>query len=153
MKVLAAISDPELGRLVAEHLNNRVFKNGDVVHLVHVLSWVPSKKELESCPSLKDYVQNAEGEAKNLLHSFEDGLKQKLSGVEFVSSVLKGHAGEQLLVYAKNNVIDEIVVASHMRTELGQFFFGSVSKELLQYAPCTITVLRGRCEALAAGFA
>lgn len=41
---------------------------------------------------------------------------------------------------------DLIVVGSHGRTALGQFFFGSVSQKVLHEAHCSVRVARGRVE-------
>jgi nucleotide-binding universal stress UspA family protein len=41
---------------------------------------------------------------------------------------------------------DLIVVGSHGRTALGQFFFGSVSQKVLHEAHCSVRVARGRIE-------
>ncbi len=41
---------------------------------------------------------------------------------------------------------DLIVVGSHGRTALGQFFFGSVSQKVLHEARCSVRVARGRVE-------
>jgi Universal stress protein family len=41
---------------------------------------------------------------------------------------------------------DLIVVGSHGRKALGQFFFGSVSQKVLHEAHCSVRVARGRIE-------
>src|SRR5262249_2604713 len=41
---------------------------------------------------------------------------------------------------------DLIVIGSHGRTALGQFFFGSVSHKVLHEARCSVRVARGRIE-------
>src|SRR5262245_61019241 len=41
---------------------------------------------------------------------------------------------------------DLIVVGSHGRTALGQFFFGSVSQKVLHEAGCSVRIARGRIE-------
>jgi len=57
-----------------------------------------------------------------------------------------GSPGTVIIEKADEWGADLIVVGSHGRTALGQFFFGSVSQKVLHEARCSVRVARGRIE-------
>lgn len=55
---------------------------------------------------------------------------------------LWGHAAEQIIKYADENGIDQIVMGSHGRSGLKRAFLGSVSQAVANGAKCPVTVVK-----------
>lgn len=142
MKVLAAISDQEIGEKVLKHLQQRKWGKGVEVHFVNVVTWLPNRKERESWPGLNDFAAAKQQEAEELVKSIADRFETSSPSSKAFCSVLHGHAGEQLLTYVQEHKIDETMVAPHHRTELSKFLFGNVSAELFQHLPGALTIIK-----------
>lgn len=142
MKVLAAIADQEMGEILLEHLNKRRWNSDTQLNFVHVITWSPSKKEKESWPGLTEYAEAQEKAARELVEEIANRFHGNAPHCSIVKEVVHGHPGEQLMNYVLQNQIDETIVASHQRSELGKLIFGNVSAELLQNIPSTITIIK-----------
>ncbi|MGH1463948.1 MAG: universal stress protein [Cognatishimia sp.] len=57
------------------------------------------------------------------------------------ANLIRGHAGRDILDYAKNNGIDCIVMESH-RPGLGDYFLGSTAARVVRHAACSVHVIR-----------
>jgi nucleotide-binding universal stress UspA family protein len=53
-----------------------------------------------------------------------------------------GAPAEEIVAYAEGHAIDLIVLASHGRSGLERWAFGSVAEKVLRGAPCTVLVVR-----------
>jgi nucleotide-binding universal stress UspA family protein len=56
--------------------------------------------------------------------------------------VVVGHPAEQIVHYAETHDIDHIVLGHRGKTFFARWKIGSVSKQVIHYAPCTTTVVR-----------
>jgi nucleotide-binding universal stress UspA family protein len=57
-------------------------------------------------------------------------------------AVAVGHPAEQILQYAEKHAVDHIVMGHRGRSFFGRWLVGSVSKQVMHYAPCTTTIVR-----------
>lgn len=81
------------------------------------------------------------------LRAAADYLKQLLgrntySGVNVQSEVLSGKAADALVDYAVKNQIDLIVIASHGRTGVSRWVWGSVADRILRAACVPVLMVR-----------
>ena len=53
-----------------------------------------------------------------------------------------GDPGNQILLWARTNDVDHIVMGSRGRTPLQELMLGSVSEKVVRRAPCPVTVVR-----------
>ena len=53
-----------------------------------------------------------------------------------------GHPAEEILKYARENNVDQIVMGSHGRSALQRAFLGSVSQAVANQADCPVTVVK-----------
>jgi nucleotide-binding universal stress UspA family protein len=51
-------------------------------------------------------------------------------------------AAEELIRFAKENKVDEIVIGLSKRSQLGKLLFGSTSRQVLLEAPCPVLTVR-----------
>jgi nucleotide-binding universal stress UspA family protein len=56
----------------------------------------------------------------------------------------------EILLYAKENEVNLIVMGTHGRRGLGYLFLGSVAEEVVRMAPCSVLTIRERKESLPA---
>lgn len=73
-------------------------------------------------------------------HAREEFTKHQIEGVGF--KTLVGDPGIKIADYAKDNVMDLIVIPSHGYTGIARLALGSVAERVLRHAPCPTLVLR-----------
>ncbi len=56
--------------------------------------------------------------------------------------ILVGHPAEQIVHYANEKEVDMIVMGHRGKSLIQQWLLGSVSKRVLSYAHCTVTIVR-----------
>jgi nucleotide-binding universal stress UspA family protein len=73
-----------------------------------------------------------------------EGLRRRARerGVEMATRVLVGHAAEQILRLAADTGADLIVVGHRGRSGIREWLFGSTSRRVVAYAPCSVLVVR-----------
>jgi nucleotide-binding universal stress UspA family protein len=72
-------------------------------------------------------------------------VKARLAGrsVPATFQILVGHPAEQIVRYAEDQGIDHIVVGHRGHTLFERWLIGSVARQVLAYAHCTVTIVRG----------
>ena len=66
----------------------------------------------------------------------------KAAGVPLETVVVVGHPADQIVHQAAERKADMIVMGHRGKSRLQRWLLGSVSKRVLSYAPCTVTVVR-----------
>ena len=57
-------------------------------------------------------------------------------------AVVVGHPAEQIIYYAEQHHFDHIVMGHRGKTFFQRLRLGSVSKQVIQYAQCSVTIVR-----------
>lgn len=84
-------------------------------------------------------------DAQRSTHQFvAHGTAVRLSeaGVPARSEVRRGDVAEQIITAAIESDADLIVMGSHGRTGLGRVLLGSVARNVLHHAPCSVLIVR-----------
>lgn len=63
--------------------------------------------------------------------------------LEIEVAIQVGPAGQRIVEYAERNDVDLIVMASHGRSGLSRWVYGSVAEKVLRGASCSLLVVRG----------
>lgn len=63
-------------------------------------------------------------------------------GVALETRILVGHPAEQIIRLAADTKVDLLVVGPRGRSRISQWVFGSVSKRIVNHAPCSVLVVR-----------
>ena len=63
-------------------------------------------------------------------------------GLTLETRVLVGHPAEQIIRLSADTHVDLIVVGHRGRSRISQWVFGSVSKRIVNHAPCSVLVAR-----------
>ena len=64
------------------------------------------------------------------------------AGVPLQTVVVVGHPADQIVHQAVEREADMIVMGHRGKSRLQRWLLGSVSKRVLSYAPCTVTIVR-----------
>jgi nucleotide-binding universal stress UspA family protein len=64
------------------------------------------------------------------------------AGVQVKSEIAVGHPAEQIIDRAEHHRIDHIVMGHRGKTFFRRWLLGSVSKQVIDHAHCTVTVVR-----------
>jgi nucleotide-binding universal stress UspA family protein len=142
MKILAAYDGSECADAALDDLRRAGLPSDAQIKVLSVVeSWLPPPSGLEIIEQIgrdQEYLILARRGGIRLV-STEPGWDVKSeSGVGSPATVIIEKADEW--------DADLIVVGSHGRTGLGQFFFGSVSQKVLHEARRSVRVARGRIE-------
>ena len=83
-------------------------------------------------------IQKAEHELERLKASFSDeGISCETHAIVSPLS-----AGEDLVQFAQENDIDEIVIGVRRRSKVGKLLFGSNAQYIILQAPCPVVAVR-----------
>lgn len=68
--------------------------------------------------------------------------KAKDSGVALNTEILTGDAAEEILKYVRDKSFDMVIVGQKGKSVIDQFVLGSVSRRVVRYAVCAVTVVK-----------
>ena len=112
--------------------------------LVHVLAPpLPIAGEGYISPNVYEDLENsARKYAEKHLSVLQ--AKAREAGVKAVALLLEGVVHEEIARAAKSKKADLIVIGTHGRTGLAEFFLGSVASRVAAVAPCPVMTVRGK---------
>ncbi len=87
-------------------------------------------------------IEEEKRHGENLLS--EIAVMAKKEGTNIEKEVLEKHGtiGKTIIEYARKNKIDIIVIGTKGMTTVEEYFFGSVVKDVFQYAHCPVFAIR-----------
>ncbi len=146
-KMLVALDGSEMAECVLPHVDSIAEGCGaaEVVFLRVVTPVRPVTGGFEG-----GYVFS-EGEVKRMNASMERSAKEyldqvikrfKVGGVKATPVVLVGEAGESIADYATKNGVDLIVIATHGRSGVSRWVWGSVADKVLRSACVPVLMIR-----------
>jgi nucleotide-binding universal stress UspA family protein len=143
MKIIVAVEDKLFGEAIADFVANHEWPEGSEISVLHVLEPI-FVKPLAGYPTelIKSLNEERSRAAKSLVLSVGTAISTKYPHVTVREEILEGHAKDIIVNRAKDWPADLIVVGSHGRSGIGQFFLGSVSMSVLSAAPCSVMVVK-----------
>lgn len=142
-KILIPLDGSELAESALEHGLKLAEKFGSEVYLLQVVMPVvgtlaPYELEYQFSESLRQQVVNQANEyLGQVAKKYEAGLGGKLHW-----KVIEGVVVDNILDYADFQGIDLIVMATHGRSGIGRWVFGSVAERVLRGSKCPIFLIR-----------
>jgi universal stress protein A len=117
---------------------------GAELHLLHVLSDIvpvgPDPMLTAVLPP--EYYEEAQEQSLQML---DRTLLPEWGRPSAVATAVRwGEPVEEIVVYAREQAIDLIVVATHGRTGLSHVLLGSVAERIVREAPCPVLTIRDR---------
>jgi nucleotide-binding universal stress UspA family protein len=101
---------------------------------------------LEPLPSLEGIKNREIAETEKLVHAAVEQLRKTHPHAVVTGAVRNGYAYEEILETCKEWKPDLLMLGSHGRTGINFLMTGSVSRAMLQEAPCAVRVIRARSE-------
>ncbi len=77
---------------------------------------------------------------KQLFGELKEKAKQK--NIEIKTEIVIGHPADQIVRYAKENEINQIIMGQKGKSKIESWLLGSVSKRVSTYSPCTVTIVK-----------
>lgn len=143
MKIIVAVEDKLFGESIADFVANHEWPEGSEVLVLHVLELI-FVKPLAGYPT--ELIRNLHEErmraAKSLVLGVGTTISTRLPGIKMHEEIVDGHAKDVIINRAKDWPADLIVLGSHGRSGIGQFFLGSVSMSVLSASPCSVMVVK-----------
>jgi len=92
----------------------------------------------------EEYVKKYETDSKTAAKNYLDSVVSKLSysGVSLKAEVLFGRPGDMLVDYAKKKNPDLVIIATHGRSGVSRWVWGSVADRILRAACVPVLMIR-----------
>ncbi|MDA8162152.1 MAG: universal stress protein [Desulfobacteraceae bacterium] len=85
-------------------------------------------------------IDAATAHYKKLFVELKEKAKQK--NIEIKTELAIGHPADQIVRFAKENDIDQIIIGQKGKSKIESWLLGSVSKRVSTYSPCTVTIVK-----------
>lgn len=144
MKVLIAVEDKVYGTAIADFASKHKWPDNTEFKIINAVDPLVYMMPVAPYPSdvFASFMEERERAAKALVLSIGTMIRQALPLAKLEEEVLTGQPKSVIIDTAKAWAADMIIVGSHGRSGLGQFFLGSVSMSVLSAAPCSVLVIK-----------
>lgn len=85
-------------------------------------------------------VETAERKLRKLMQALEPAARQ--ANVRATFHLQTGHPAEVLLAFAETNSVDHVIVGHIGKSAIKRWLVGSVSRQVIDHARCSVTVVR-----------
>jgi nucleotide-binding universal stress UspA family protein len=142
-KILVPLDGSELAECVLPHVES-IAKGcgvGSVVFVRAIDNYMPNAVYAYLDESFrKEADERAEKAARQYLDDVVDRVN--LNGVEVQKQLINGSAAESIAEYATKNEIDLITIATHGRSGVSRWAWGSVADRILRSACVPVLMIR-----------
>ena len=137
-KILVPIDRSEYNNKILEYaisLSKAWDAKITAIHVINMGHEIGDGKDKEIKP---EKIQEEKKYAEVLLNEID--LTAKKHGINIETEVLEKNdkVGKTIIEYAKKNKMDIIVIGTRGMTAVEEYFFGSVVKDVFQYAHCPV---------------
>ena len=140
--VLLAVDPSDQSREALDYVASRHAE--DTVTAVHVIE--PAELTSYSTPqaggpgALPDIQEQQRETAEQLLENIREQAESH--GLDIETAIETGKVEQQLVDYAEDHDIDQIVIGSHGRTGASRVLLGSVAEKVARRSPVPVTIVR-----------
>jgi nucleotide-binding universal stress UspA family protein len=142
-KILVPLDGSELAECVFPHVES-IAKGCNVASVVFVRALDTEMLSTAQAYLGKEHIremnEKAEASAKEYLDQVASRLK--LDGVGVQKQLITGKAAESIAEYATKNDVDLIVIATHGRSGISRWVWGSVADRILRSACVPVLMVR-----------
>ncbi|HIA51509.1 MAG TPA: universal stress protein [Candidatus Melainabacteria bacterium] len=134
-RILVAIEDTHYLPAIESFISELKAKSGEL-H-IKILNVIEPETAVYSWPS-SEYRT----EAESLLSTVCSMLSKKFPQYKVEGQLREGTAKEQIVEEAKLFSADLLLMGPHNKRGIGKFILGSVAKDVIPLAPCSVVLLR-----------
>jgi nucleotide-binding universal stress UspA family protein len=142
-KILAPLDGSELAECVLPHVE-AIAKGCSVESVVFIRAldtYMPNVvQSYLGEEQRREMDEKAEAMAKEYLDQLAGRVK--LDGIEVQKQLIKGRAAESIAEYATENDVDLIIIATHGRSGISRWVWGSVADRILRSACVPVLMVR-----------
>jgi nucleotide-binding universal stress UspA family protein len=148
MKVLLAVDDSPDSKAAAHFLQRIQFPAETALYLLHVNpldEWLrlgTSGRSLRMVEQISSIRAEADTKMRNVLSLMEESFRK--SGLAVHSIITDGSPGAEILRTISGHHIDLAVLGTRGLSKIAGFLLGSVSEWVLNEAPCSVLIVRGK---------
>lgn len=140
-KILAPTDFSELSLAAHRHVREFARRFGAEVHLLNVLEPIVMPGEAGMTP-ISSSAFDSERQESSLERLRQIADSSEYEGIAVDTWVGAGRASSVINLWAEQNQVDLIVIATHGRTGLGHLIFGSTAERVVREAPCPVLTVR-----------
>jgi len=148
MNVLLAVDDSTDSKAAAQILQRIQFPAESVLYLLHVNpldEWLRlgiSGRSLHTVEQINRMREDVAKKMRSVLNHLEETFRS--SGIAVHSLVTDGSPGAEILRTITEQHIDLVVLGTRGLSKISGFLLGSVSEWVLNEAPCSVLIVRGK---------
>lgn len=137
MKIAVAVDGSENSFRAANHAILLVQHLPEAqLELIHVVDFSKAKDEYLLAKSMESLALQREQKIKPVIDH------AKSVGIDAHVTVLKGNPSREIIKYAQEQPIDQLVIGSRGLNVFQEMMLGSVSHKVMKHAPCPVTVVK-----------
>ena len=146
-KILVPLDGSELAECVLPHVEE-LAGSGLVKEIVllricqppDLIADYPESKNKTWEKHVEQLTSNVQQQCSLYINDVEQSLKDK--GFKVKAESRLGKPADEIVNYANKNKIDLIVMASHGRSGISRWAYGSVAEKVVRKAPCPVLTVR-----------
>lgn len=149
MNVLLAVDESTDSKVATQLLQRIQFPAESVLYLLHVnpldecLRLGTSGRSIHIVEQISSIRTEAATKMKNILKHIEETFRDN-SSLSVHSSVTDGIPGAEILRTITEQQIDLVILGTRGLSKMSGFLLGSVSEWVLNEAPCSVLIVRGK---------
>jgi len=142
-KILVPLDGSKLAECVLPHAETLAKLSKASVELVHVIEPVelPTRGGIAlSIDDIKQIESHSNKDAENYLHGIVEQLRH--AGIKTHSKLLSGRAADSLVDYIHKSNFDLLIMATHGRSGISRWIWGSVAEKILHSSSIPVLLVR-----------
>jgi len=142
-RILVPLDGSELAECVLPHIEAIAQLSKASVQLVHVIEplELPTRGGIAlSIDDLKQIESHSKNDAESYLREIVERLK--LAGIKAHSKLLTGKAADRLVDYIHESNFDLLIMATHGRSGISRWIWGSVADKILHSSSIPVLLVR-----------
>ncbi len=146
-KIMVPLDGSKMAECVIPHVKN-VAKGNAGVEIILFRVCEPPVILADYPPDLKsewnDHVREETSHIQQQCSIYLDDTEKKLrdSGLKITTKSSLGNAAEEIVNYAVQNQIDLVIMATHGRSGITRWAFGSVADKVLRSSPVPVMIIK-----------
>jgi nucleotide-binding universal stress UspA family protein len=142
-KILVPLDGSELAECVLPHVGF-IAKSCSAGNIVLVRAFEPYVPSAAQVYLTEEQRKEADEKAKQVAREYLDQVasRVKINGVKVQTQLITGRAAESIAEYATENDVDLIIIATHGRSGISRWVWGSVADRILRSASVPVLMVR-----------